>query len=210
MKNIIIVGAGRLGRELACWLEHVVRDGENRIAGFLDDTREISGRLNDEYPYPVLGGIDGYRIVPDDLFVIAIGDPKSKVRIARNLESRGASFFSLIHPTAVVARTARLGKGVILSPYSLVSADAVLDDFVTLNTYASVGHDVSVGEGSTISSHVDLTGGVQLKSGVFVGSSASLLPKITVGAGATIGAGAVVVRSVGDGVTVYALPAKKL
>ena len=210
MKNIIIAGAGGFGREIASLLESVVVSENIRIGGFLDDTMDAAPALNDRYPYPILGTITAYMPAPGDVFVIAIGDPKTKLAVAKKLEQRGAEFFNFIHPTAFVARTAQLGKGIILCPFSVASADSCISDFVTINNYSGAGHDAFIGEGSTISSHVDITGYVKIGAGVFIGSNASVLPGVEVGASARIGAGSIVVRRVKEGATVYASPARTL
>jgi sugar O-acyltransferase (sialic acid O-acetyltransferase NeuD family) len=210
IEHIVIVGAGGFGREVASYIEQLPASAGVRIAGFLDDTRARGPALSEGFPYPLLGGIDGYVPQPGHALIVAIGDPKAKLRIARNLEERGARFYTLVHPTAVVARTAQLGKGVIVCPFAFVSADTKLADFVTVNVYTSIGHDASVGEGSTLSGHVDITGFAKLGECVFVGSNAAVLPRVEVGAQSTIGAGAIVVRRVQPGTTIYATPSRKL
>lgn len=210
MKNVVIVGGGGFGRELACWLEQTLEHDAMRIAGFLDDGFAVGAPVHVAYRYPVLGAIADYVIGEHDLFVLAIGAPAAKLRIAAELEARGAVFMSVIHPSALLARTAVLGKGVVMCPFSLVSADAEIGNFVALNAYTSIGHDAVVGAGCTLSAHVDITGSVVLGQGVFAGTHAAVLPKVKVGAGATIGAGAIVARNVAAGTTVYAMPAKKL
>lgn len=210
MQNIIIVGAGSFGRELCCWLEDMLDPASMRIGGFLDDTRDCAPVLNANYPYPLLGAIDSYRLHDDDVFVIAIADPAGKSRIAMALQQRGAKFFTMVHPTALLARTARLGAGVLICPFALVSADSLVGDFVTINSYSSIGHDAIIGSGSTLSCHVDITGRVSVGEGVFFGSGARVLPQLHVGDNAKVGAGAVVMRKVEAGATVYAMPAKKL
>ncbi len=210
MRNIIIVGAGRFGREICCWLEQMLDPATIRIKGFLDDTRAVSPCLNDEYPYPLLGAIDAYAPGAGDAFVIAIAEPADKLRIAAALQAKGAVFFTLIHPSAVLARTATVGQGAIICPFAMLSADSVTGDFVTINSYSGIGHDAVIGDGTTLSSHVDITGGVIVEAGVFFGSSAVVLPQLRIGSGARIGAGAIVMRAVAAGSTVYAMPAKKL
>ena len=211
MNKIIIVGAGGFGREVACWMEHMFKaDLAGTLRGFLDDTKPAAPMLSADYPYPLLGRIDAYVPQADDRFVMAIGSPADKLRIARSLQARGAQFVNLIHPTATLARTAELGTGVILFPYTIVSANAVVGDFVALNSYSAVGHDAEVGVGSTLSAYVDVTGYAHLGEAVFVGSHAVILPEVHVGKDATIGAGAVVVRNVAAATTVYAMPARKL
>jgi len=210
MKNLIIVGAGRFAREVLCWLEDSLDPASARIAGLLDDTLAPAPVLDDDYPYPLLGTIDNYQPVPDDALVLAIGAPAARLAIGRALAARGAQFHTLIHPSAIVARTATLGQGAVICPFALVSAGSRVGDFVTINSYASVGHDAVLGDGCTLSSHVDITGAVQLGVAVMVGSGASVLPRVKVGANATVGAGAVVMRRVAEGATVYAAPAKTL
>ena len=141
---------------------------------------------------------------------MAIGDPKAKKALYAELKSKGASFASLIHPSAVIARTAKLGDGVVVCPQAFISADAVVGDLCAINGNASVGHDVCLGSFSTLSSHVDLTGWVQVDECVFFGSGARVLPKVKIGCGARIGAGAVVMRSVPADTVMYAPPAKRL
>jgi sugar O-acyltransferase (sialic acid O-acetyltransferase NeuD family) len=210
MKNIVIVGAGGFGREIACWLEATVLGADTRLAGFLDDTIQACERLEERYPYPVLGSIAAYVPAKEDAFIIAIGDPSAKLAIAASLEKKGAVFFNFIHPTAMVARTASLGKGIIMFPGSVASANSVISDFVTINSYAGAGHDAIVGKGTTISAHVDITANVKIGESVFIGSHASILPNVEVENHARIGAGSVVVKRVKQGSTVYAAPARSL
>jgi sugar O-acyltransferase (sialic acid O-acetyltransferase NeuD family) len=210
MNNLIIVGAGRFAREVLCWLEDSLDPATQRIAGLLDDTLAPAATLDADYPYPLLGAIGDYQPAAGDALVLAIGAPQAKLRIAQELAARGARFHSLVHPSAIVARTAKLGRGAVVCPFALVSAGSRVGDFVTINSYASVGHDAVLGAGCTLSSHVDITGAAQLGAAVMVGSGASVLPRVKVGANATVGAGAVVMRRVADGATVYAAPAKTL
>lgn len=210
MQTIIIVGAGRFGREICCWIEQMLDPATMRIKGFLDDTRAAAPCLNDAYPYPLLGDIDAYVPGAEDAFVIAIAEPADKLRIAAGLQAKSAAFFTLIHPSAVLARTATVGQGAIICPFAMLSADSVTGDFVTINSYCGIGHDAVIGDGATLSSHVDITGGVIVETGVFFGSSAVVLPQLRIGSGARVGAGAIVMRAVAAGSTVYAMPARKL
>jgi sugar O-acyltransferase (sialic acid O-acetyltransferase NeuD family) len=201
-KQIVLVGAGSFGREVLNWL----RDSQpgTEVLGFLDDTGTGGGGL------PCLGAVSDYRANPSHQLLVTIADPRGRSEVVGKLRERGAHFGSFIHPTAVVASSARIGEGCILCPLSVVSVDAVLQPFVIVNIHSSVGHDVNVGAFSTLSSHVDLTGYVQVGERVSIGSSACVLPSVAVAEDVIIGAGAVVVRAVPAGSTIYAQPAKRL
>lgn len=209
IQRLILVGAGAFARELICWAEHAaVAAGTPVISGFLDASATA---LEDfDYGLEYIGTIEAYQPREGDSLVMAIGDPTAKKRIATDLLARGAKFAQVIHPTAVIARTAKLGIGVVVCPHVVVSADAAVGDFVALNTFSSVGHDVVIGACSTLSSHVDLTGAVKVGESSFFGSGARVVPKVSIGAEARIGAGATVLRTVPPKAVMYTTPAKKL
>jgi sugar O-acyltransferase (sialic acid O-acetyltransferase NeuD family) len=207
--RLILVGAGAFARELLNWSEHITSaTGQPGISAFLDASPAALD--NFDYQPEYAGSIDDYKPRAGDKLVMAIGDPIAKRRVAQQLLARGGQFAQLIHPTAVVARTARLGAGVVLCPFAVISADATVGDLVAVNTMSSVGHDVSIGAYSTLSGHVDLTGGVQVGEACFFGSGARVVPKVSVGAEARVGAGATVLRKVAAGAVMYTTPAKKL
>lgn len=209
MNRIILVGCGAFARELINWVDDLVDLGKSSpVAGFLDD----NPKALDGFPYsvPYLGTISDFVPQAGDLLLMAIGNPQAKKRLYAELKGKGASFAQMIHPSAVIARSARLGEGVVVCPQSFVSADVVVGDLCAINGNASVGHDVRLGSFSTLSSHVDLTGWVQVEECAFFGSGARVLPKLKIGSGARVGAGAVVMRSVPADTVVYAPPAKRL
>ena len=209
MKRLILVGCGAFARELINWVDDLVSLGKCfPVTGFLDDNKNaLQGYA---YSLPHLGNIASYAPQADDQLLMAIGDPHDKKALFTELKSKGANFYSLIHPSAVIARSAKLGEGVVVCPQAFISADAVIGDLCSINGNASVGHDVRLGSFSTLSSHVDLTGWVQVEECSFFGSGARVLPKLKVGKGARVGAGAVVVRSVAANTVMFAPPAKRL
>ena len=176
-----------------------------RINGFLDaNPRALQGY---EYNIPILGDPKDYLPAKDEVFICAIGEPKIKLEACRWLEDASAIFTTLVHPSAVVGRNTKIGKGCILCPGSVVTSDARLGKHVIVNACASVGHDAIIGDGSTLSGHADVTGFAKLGRGVFLGSHAAILPKAKIGDFAIVGAGSVVLRSVKPGATVMGVPA---
>lgn len=205
----IIVGAGGFGRELINWAEDCRQAGLlPPLGGLIDDNPQALAGFR--YGVGILGPLSDFTPAAGDRLLMAIGAPASKERVAHQLVARGGRFVSLIHPTAIVARSARIGEGTILCPLSLVSADAELGRLCAVNTMTSIGHDVHVGDYSTLSAHIDLTGAVSVARSVMIGSGARILPGVRIGERATVGAGAVVYRNVAQGRSVFAAPAKTL
>ena len=72
MKDLIIVGAGGMGRTIYDMVrENESYEKEFAIKGFIDDNlNSLDGFKN--YP-PILGKISDYEIQPNDIFVCSIG-----------------------------------------------------------------------------------------------------------------------------------------
>ncbi len=208
MKNILIIGAGGCGREVLQWIKDInTKTPVWKIKGFLDDDlHALDGKNCD---YGILCIPSKYEVQPDDEFICAIGNSRIREKIMEGIESRNGRFTSIIHPTAIVADTAVLGKGVVLYPYSLVSDHAKVDDGCIINMYSSIAHDVIMGKHCTISAHCDITGMCTVGDRVFMGSGASTIPGISVGNDAFICAGSTVMSRVRNNVKVIGTPAKK-
>lgn len=207
--KLIIVGAGGLGREVHSWLKDWVEHNSGyMIGGFLDDGSLSLNRFN--HYADILSTIDAYEPAEDERLLVAIGKPSDKKFVVEKLLAKGAQFFTLIHPTAIVGENVKIGRGVLVCPFSVLSVDLTIGDFVTVNSLCTVGHDTHIGDFSTLSGHCDLTGGAVLEEEVFMGSRSSVLPKVRVGKGAVVGAGSVVLRAVKPGDVVFGVPAKRI
>lgn len=205
--RLVIVGAGAFGRELMCWASIAVGATWDHIA-WVDDNKDAL--LGFDYPLSYAGALQSFEPTLNDLCVVAAGEPGTKRSIVTELQKKGARFATLIHPSAVIARTALIGQGGIFCPLSFVSADARVGNFVTVNGLSSVGHDVVLGDFCTLSAHVDLTGGVLVGEDAFFGTGAKVAPAVRIGKQARIGAGATIMRTVPERATMFAVPAKKL
>ncbi|GAB4286863.1 MAG TPA: hypothetical protein DIU37_06105 [Opitutae bacterium] len=208
MKDLIIVGAGGFGREVYAWAKQCSEYGvEWSIKGFLDDRKDAL----DPYDYPVgiVGGIEGYKPAPNDVFVCALGLIAPKKSVCTSLLERGATFITLIHPTAVIGDHVQIGEGSVICPYVILTCDIHLGKFVTVNCHTSIGHDVEVGDWCTLSCHCDVTGFCKVGEGVYFGSHVSLIPNRKIGPYATLGAGSVVINTIKEQSSVFGVPAKR-
>lgn len=208
-KSLVIVGAGGFGREVFEWAAQTFDfASEWRFKGFVDDNpRALDGK---DYPVGVLCGTEAYDPEPEDYFLCAVGKPGIKAALVQQMLQKGAKPATLIHPSVVIGRNVRLGRGVILCPRVVLTCDISVGDFVTLNVATAAGHDVEIGSWSQTSGFCDLTGNTRVGECVFMGSHSTILPGMSVGNRAVVGAGSVVVRDVPPGETVFGAPAVPL
>ena len=208
MKNLIIIGVGGFAREVYWHAKKSLGFGVDwQIKGFLDGDVKLAPEDYELLPEKVLGDVDTYEICADDVFACAVGSPKARKILVEKILARGGEFINIISELAEIVPTAKIGRGVIISPFVGVSERAQIGDFVALNAQTIIGHDAHVGNFSCVMPHVTVSGNVQIGAEVFIGSGAVILPKAKIGDGATVGAGCVVLKKVRAGATVFGNPA---
>lgn len=209
MKDLYIVGAGGLGRELLNHVLdiHLLRGERWNIKGFLDDTEDpLQGK---ECGYPVAGTIEGYFPGPNDVLLMGIADPAAKKRIAGLLKTRGATFDSLVHPATNLGRHNQIGEGVVFYPGFGMSVNIKIGKFCTLLS-CSIGHDVTLGDYCTISSCCNIMGKVVIDEGVYIGGNCAIGPGVKIGKGAFLCLGSMVMKDISPNAKVLGNPAREI
>jgi len=209
LKQIVIIGAGGHGREVADIARHQGQvNNEIKALGFVDDNRDLHGQSLDGLP--VLGDWSWFESADhkDIAVVCAVGSPQICRRLVERANALGLSFASVVSPLARISSFARLGQGVTIFPNVVINTGAFIDSYSILNVAATVSHDVIVGCYSNINPGAHLAGNVTIGEGCYIGMGANVIQGRTVGAWSVVGAGAVVIRDLPDGVTAVGVPAE--
>ena len=142
----------------------------------------------------------------------AIGGAHGEARLAllKRFSDAGLSTPSLVHPSAWVAPSARIGANCHVLAHATVCADARIGAAAIVNTGASVDHECVLDDGVHIAPGAVVCGCVRIGRSSFIGAGAVVLPRVTIGGNAIIGAGAVVTKDVSDGSVVAGNPAKPI
>ncbi len=207
---IVGVGAGGHAR---CVIEAIRSTARFRVLGLVDDDPDLrGGRV---LGYPVLGGEDalaGLRAGVQLAFVGVggVGDNRPRRRAFDRLDEAGFRLPAVVHASAVVSPSARLGAGAQVLAGAIVGAEAAVGANALVNAGAIVGHGARVGDHAHVASGARVGGEVTVAEGAHVGSGAVVLQGLRVGGGAVVAAGAVVLADVADGVTVAGVPARPL
>ncbi|MFF7357093.1 MULTISPECIES: acetyltransferase [Streptomyces] len=208
MSGLLIVGAGGFARETA----QAVRDAADlELLGHLDDNPALHGTEVDGVP--VLGGGDLVHDLPDARVVICVGHPgdyAARARLVRRFGLPTDRYATVIHPTAAVSATSRVGPGSVLLAQCVLTAAVRVGAHVAVMPQAVLTHDDVVEDYVTIAAGVRLGGGVRLERGAYVGSGALVREGTTVGAWSLTGMGSTVLGDVPPGEVWAGSPARRL
>jgi sugar O-acyltransferase (sialic acid O-acetyltransferase NeuD family) len=211
-RPLVVVGAGGFGRETVEAVRALNAAGEGwQITGYLDDDPRRHGTTIDGVL--VLGGTAELSTMPDVSVVVCTGRPdnyRSRPRIVDRLSLPAERYATIIHPSASVSGTSRVGSGSVLLAYSVLTAAVTVGSHVAIMPHVTLTHNDIVGDFATLASGVCLGGGVRVGRCAYVGAGALVREQRSIGCRALVGMGAIVTRDVPDDEVWTGVPARYL
>ncbi len=202
MRKLIIIGASGHGKVVADIAE---KNGYTDIA-FLDDNPTLTACGK----YKVVGGSDAVLAHKDADFIVGIGNGAVRRKIQEQLKAVGVPVATLVHPSAVLAKSVQLGEGTVVMAGAVINPDAKIGAGCIVNTCASVDHDCQIGDFSHVSVGAHVAGTVTVGENTWIGIGASVSNNLQIAGDCMIGAGAVVVKNICAAGTYVGVPARKI
>lgn len=180
-KEIIIVGASGHGKVIA----DIIEKSGDKVVGFLDDDLTKKG---------VIGPVCDCVKHKDKQFIIGIGNTQIRKRIAE--EYPELSYYTAIHPTAVISGDVKIAEGTAIMANAVINASATVGAHSIINTSSVVEHDNVIGDFVHISPGAVLCGGVFVGDQTHIGAGAVVRNNVTICGNVTVGCGACVVKDI--------------
>lgn len=208
MKDIVIIGSGGFGAEVAMLIEDINKEKLTwNLKGFVDDNPNMLGKRI--YNYKVIGDIDWLK--SQEMYtVIAIGDGKVRENIYQRIKSTKNKFATLIHPNVLYSDAVKIGEGSIICAGNIITTNISIGKQVIINLSSTIGHDAVLDDYVTILPGAHVSGHVQLEKYVTIGTGTQIIQGLTVGKGTIVGAGATVVKELPENCTAVGSPAKPI
>ena len=117
MKEVIIIGSGGHGAELDDYINYNnSKQGiENyKIIAYLDDNPD--NYTSYKFSAPLTGGVKNHTVRKDVYYIIGIANLTYRQKFVEQYLAEGAKFLSVIHASAYISRSSKIGVGVIIGP----------------------------------------------------------------------------------------------
>ena len=204
MKDLIIVGAGGLGRKVFVCLRRLNVNNKWNIKGFIDDNEHaLDGKKCD---LPIIGKISTWQPKCNEVFVMGISEPATKYKVSKIMLDKGARFETVVSSDVILGDYVEIGEGsVVMTPYNIESG-AYIGKFVTV-LGSTLALDGVIGDYSTTAGFANLTD-AHIGKGVYVGSQTFLNQGISVGNCSYVGVGSICLKDIAAGTQVFGTPAR--
>jgi len=206
MNELLIIGAGSGGRLIA---EFIKQQENFKILGFLDDDKALQGRK-----------VNGLKVIGTSLNLKKFSSSSFVVSVGKNMKARESLFkkavgaglipVNLIHSSAVVDKTATIGRGVIILANSVIGPFSRIGDNSFIFSACVIEHDCALSDNVYLSPAVSLAGNVRISKNTFLGINSCVIQGLKIGSNAIVGAGSVVLKNIADNSVVCGVPARFL
>lgn len=190
IKKKALFGCGGHAKEVAAMINQP-------ITFFVDDN------LTNEIARPISS------LVKDEFeIMIAVGESSLREKIAEKLLD--FTFFTFVHPTAVIGENVKIGKGSYIGPYSVITCNVEIGNHSILNRMNAIGHDSVSGNYLSMMPGAIISGNCKLGKNVYLGSNSTVKEKINICDDVIVGLNSGVVKNIIEKGVYVGTPAKKI
>lgn len=145
-------------------------------------------------------------------FVLGVSGAKNKIPVfnyfKKEFQIERESYFKLIHNSAYIADSTRIGWGCIIEQNVTISSQTSLGFAVSVKRAAAIGHHCIIGDFVDINPGVIISGKVSVGNGTMLGSGCIINDGVKIGEDCVIGSGSVVTKDIPSGFIAYGNPCK--
>ena len=161
---IVVIGAGGFGREVhdvIVAINAASADPVWHFLGFVDDGTpdpQLLGRRNARH----LGGTNELPSMGGTFYVIGVGNPVARRRLAEQADAAGLRAATLVHPSATMGLDVEVGEGSIICSHVSITTNVRIGRHVHLDQNVAIGHDTTLRDFSRVNPGATVSGNVTL------------------------------------------------
>ncbi len=215
IKKIIILGTGGNSIDILDTINDInlfLREKKYECIGFLDDNESNLGK--DIIGVKVLGPLNSANKYDKEVcFVNGIGSPSNflkKEEIIKGTEIPIERFETIIHPTASVSNTSKIGKGVVIFQNVTITSNVSIGNHVIILPNTVISHDDIIGDYTCITGGVCISGNVKIGKLCYLGTNSTIKGSLNVGNFCLVGMGSVILKDIPENSVFVGNPGKFL
>ncbi|MFV0540097.1 MAG: transferase [Aestuariibaculum sp.] len=160
--NIVIIGASGHAKVI---IDIIERENTYNIIGLIDTYKTVGDEL---FNYKILGKEEDIPKLKDiynfNKGIIAIGDNWTRKKMKDQIEKIDLdfNFISAVHPNAVIGKDVEIGCGSVIMAGVIINSEAKVGEFCIINTKASLGHESIMKNFSSLAPNSTIGGNVKI------------------------------------------------
>ena len=165
--------------------------------------------------YPILCGIrelyEKFKNQDDVKFIYSLyraDKIRERCELLYSLNIPADKWCNFIHPSALVARSVKMGYGNVVLANCVINANTVIGNFNTLNSGTLLGHDIVVGNNNFFAAQVTVGSKLEIGNMNFIGLNSAIKQGVRLGEAILVGQASNVTHSFEQDETVFGNPAQ--
>ncbi len=142
----------------------------------------------------------------------AVYSPTAKMKVIEFFQHHcnvsRENYFTVVHPSSVIAPTAFMGKGCVIEPATVIASFANIGFAVYVNRASTIGHHTVIGDFVSIGPGCHVAGHCTIEAGVSLGIGTVVFDHIRIGKNSIIGGGSVVTKDIPENTVAWGNPCK--
>jgi sugar O-acyltransferase (sialic acid O-acetyltransferase NeuD family) len=212
-KVIVIGGKGSavvIGEQI---YDMQIKNGNVEFLGFAFDDENFGDSING---FPILcktyEAYEKYKIYDDIKFIYQLYRPdlmKKRIDLLNSFRIPVNKFYTFIHQTATIAKSAKIGYGTAIMANTVVNSNAVIGNHCTIHSNSLIGHNTKMGSYNFVAAHSVVGSSSIIGDGNFFGLNSTFNNYIEIGDYNFVGMASNVVKGLDSNQKVYGNPAKE-
>ncbi|MCH5327066.1 MAG: sialic acid O-acetyltransferase [Duncaniella sp.] len=190
---------------------HVRFGMDIEVIGLALDDRTMGDEISG---YPILCGLrevaDKFKNFNDVKFIYSLyrsDQIRERSQLLYTLNIPIEKWCNFVHPSAMIARSAKMGYGNVVLANCVVNSNTIIGNFNTLNSGTLLEHDIKVGNNNFFAAQVTVGSLLEIGDMNFFGLNSTIKTGVHIGSGILVGQASNVTHSFNCDVTVYGNPA---
>ncbi|MCK9217051.1 MAG: acetyltransferase [Firmicutes bacterium] len=214
MDKVIIIGGKGSAIVVAEQIyDTQVKRGDVEFLGFAFDD-DSKGNIINGFPilcktYEAHKKYDKY----DDIkFIYQLYRPdlmKERIDLLNSFQIEKEKFYTFVHHTATVSRSAKIGNGTVIMANVVVNPNTVIGNHCTIHSNTLIGHDTRIGDNNFVAAHNVVGSSSEIGNANFFGLNSTFNNYLKIGDYNFVGMASNVVKNINSNQKVYGNPAKE-